>query len=95
MIGRGDGSDAGRRCRWAVKQGYGTGEDLARIEEYGCMASADPEAVSKRAKCRQRDEMGTLGSGNHYLEAQGRFGGFRPLQQRPWWLRRARRAAFA
>jgi tRNA-splicing ligase RtcB len=55
---------------WAVKRGYGYPEDLERIEEGGCMAGADPDAVSDQAKRRQRDEMGTLGSGNHYLEIQ-------------------------
>jgi len=55
---------------WAVKQGYGQREDLERIEEGGCMSGADPDAVSDQAKRRQRDEMGTLGSGNHYLEVQ-------------------------
>jgi tRNA-splicing ligase RtcB (3'-phosphate/5'-hydroxy nucleic acid ligase) len=57
-------------ARWAVQQGYGTEADLARIEEHGCAAGADPAAVSEQAKKRQRDEMGTLGSGNHYLEVQ-------------------------
>ena len=55
---------------WAVAQGYGTPEDLERIEEHGRMAGADPRQVSDAAKRRQRDEMGTLGSGNHYLEVQ-------------------------
>ena len=55
---------------WAVKQGYGTEQDLTRIEERGCMAGASPADVSERAKQRQKDEMGTLGSGNHYLEVQ-------------------------
>jgi tRNA-splicing ligase RtcB len=57
-------------ARWAVERGYGTAADLERIEERGCMAGARPEEVSERAKTRQRDEMGTLGSGNHYLEVQ-------------------------
>ncbi len=57
-------------AHWAVEQGYGTGPDLERIEEQGCMAGADPEQVSEQARRRQRDEMGTLGSGNHYLEVQ-------------------------
>ncbi|MHB9117528.1 MAG: RtcB family protein [Burkholderiales bacterium] len=57
-------------ARWAVKEGYGTEADLAHIEEHGCVAGADPAAVSEQAKKRQRDEMGTLGSGNHYLEVQ-------------------------
>jgi tRNA-splicing ligase RtcB len=57
-------------ARWAVEQGYGTPEDLGRIEEGGCMAGAEPDRVSYRARARQQDEMGTLGSGNHYLEVQ-------------------------
>ena len=57
-------------ARWAVEQGYGRADDLERIEEHGCMAGARPEEVSEHAKQRQRDEMGTLGSGNHYLEVQ-------------------------
>ncbi|WP_407278168.1 RtcB family protein [Aromatoleum evansii] len=57
-------------ARWAVKEGYGSEADLAHIEESGCVAGADPRAVSDMAKKRQRDEMGTLGSGNHYLEVQ-------------------------
>ncbi len=57
-------------AQWAVKQGYGRVDDLQYIEEHGCMAGAVPEEVSEHAKRRQRDEMGTLGSGNHYLEVQ-------------------------
>jgi len=55
---------------WAVAQGYGTPQDLERIEEHGTMRGAQPDAVSDFAKNRQKDEMGTLGSGNHYLEVQ-------------------------
>lgn len=57
-------------AEWAVRQGYGRPEDLERIEERGRMAGAKPDAVSVHAKERQRAEMGTLGSGNHYLEVQ-------------------------
>ncbi len=57
-------------AQWAVENGYGTAADLERIEEHGRMAGALPDAVSDHAKQRQRDEMGTLGSGNHYLEVQ-------------------------
>jgi tRNA-splicing ligase RtcB len=57
-------------ARWAVEQGYGSEADLDRIEEHGCMAGAEPGQVSEQAKRRQRDEIGTLGSGNHYLELQ-------------------------
>ena len=55
---------------WAVSQGYGSEQDLERIEERGCMAGARPSEVSHHARTRQRNEMGTLGSGNHYLEVQ-------------------------
>ncbi len=55
---------------WAVSRGYGDPEDLELIEEHGHMHGAAPEEVSEHAKKRQRDEMGTLGSGNHYLEVQ-------------------------
>jgi len=57
-------------ARWAVNQGYGTEANLSRTEENGRMSGAIPDAVSQFAKHRQRREMGTLGSGNHYLEAQ-------------------------
>jgi len=57
-------------AQWAVAQGYGNEADLQRTEEHGCMLGAQVEYVSDKAKQRQRDEMGTLGSGNHYLEVQ-------------------------
>jgi tRNA-splicing ligase RtcB len=57
-------------AKWAVGRGWGTYEDLERTEEGGQMLHAKPGCVSERAKHRQRDEMGTLGSGNHYLEVQ-------------------------
>jgi tRNA-splicing ligase RtcB len=57
-------------ARWAVERGYGTPEELKHIEEQGCAAGANPQYVSNEAKKRQRDEVGTLGSGNHYLEVQ-------------------------
>ncbi len=56
--------------RWAVSRGYGTDEDLAHIEEDGQMTGAEPRFVSDHAKQRQKDQVGTLGSGNHYLELQ-------------------------
>jgi tRNA-splicing ligase RtcB len=55
---------------WAVQRGYGTEADLDRTEELGVMVGAAPDAVSAKARRRQQDEMGTLGSGNHYLEIQ-------------------------
>ena len=57
-------------AHWAVEHGYGEVEDLAMIEEHGCINGAKPANVSALAKKRQRGEMGTLGSGNHYLEVQ-------------------------
>ena len=57
-------------ARWAVAGGWGEARDLERIEEHGQMAGARPDCVSERAKERQRKEMGTLGSGNHYIEVQ-------------------------
>ena len=59
-----------RGAHWAVERGYGAAEDLDRIESRGAARDAAPEEVSDHAKKRQRDEMGTLGSGNHYLEVQ-------------------------
>lgn len=55
---------------WAVENGWGDASDLERIEEGGWVEGALPGFVSERAKERQRREMGTLGSGNHYLEVQ-------------------------
>ncbi len=55
---------------WAVKAGYGLPEDLERLEEGGAMAGADPSAVSARAKQRGGPQLGTLGSGNHFIEIQ-------------------------
>jgi tRNA-splicing ligase RtcB len=57
-------------AHWAVSRGYGDPVDLARIEENGQMAGAVPRHVSEHAKQRQTNQVGTLGSGNHYLEVQ-------------------------
>lgn len=57
-------------ANWAVARGWGESEDLPRIEEGGRMIGARPDCISDKAKSRQRREMGTLGSGNHYLEVQ-------------------------
>ncbi len=57
-------------ARWAVRRGFGEEEELARVEEGGRVPGADPTKVSDRAKERQLGEVGTLGSGNHYLELQ-------------------------
>jgi tRNA-splicing ligase RtcB len=54
--------------RWAIERGYGNSQDLETTEESGQMAGADPAKVSQEAKRRGIPEMGTLGSGNHFLE---------------------------
>jgi tRNA-splicing ligase RtcB len=55
---------------WCVARGYGWPEDLERIEGGGCLPGADPAHVSDRAVARGLNQLGTLGSGNHYLEIQ-------------------------
>ncbi|TVL94944.1 MAG: RNA-splicing ligase RtcB [Candidatus Kuenenia stuttgartiensis] len=55
-------------AQWAVSHGYGSKEDLEHIEEKGCIFGADPELVSSRAIERGLAQLGTLGSGNHFVE---------------------------
>ena len=55
-------------ARWAIERGYGAENDLEHIEEGGCIEGADPEEVSDRAMERGRDQLGTVGSGNHFVE---------------------------
>jgi tRNA-splicing ligase RtcB len=55
-------------ARWAVRRGFGSDADIDRTEECGRLAMADPSAVSARAIDRGLDQLGTLGSGNHFLE---------------------------
>jgi len=55
-------------ARWTVANGYGTDEDLEHIEGGGCLPGAEPDAVSARAVERGRDQLGTVGSGNHFIE---------------------------
>ncbi len=55
---------------WAVQEGYAKPADVARMEEGGCLEGAQPEAVSQRARTRGRRTLGSLGSGNHFLEVQ-------------------------
>ena len=54
--------------RWAIEHGFGKQEDVDFTEEGGCLAGADPDQVSERAKERGSPQLGTLGSGNHFLE---------------------------
>jgi len=57
-------------AQWVVENGYGEPRDTEFTEERGCLAGADPEQVSDRAAERGRPQLGTLGSGNHFLEVQ-------------------------
>lgn len=54
--------------KWALQHGYARAADLERTEEYGALPAADPDKVSGRAKERGRDQIGTLGAGNHFIE---------------------------
>ena len=56
--------------QWAVKKGYGVKDDYFHTEEQGCLPGANPSAVSHKARARGRDQLGTLGAGNHFLEMQ-------------------------
>ncbi|MFC2017087.1 RtcB family protein [Chloroflexota bacterium] len=55
---------------WMVEKGYGEAKDIVVTEESGCMKGADPEKVSSKAKKRGIPQLGTLGSGNHFLEVE-------------------------
>lgn len=76
-VGRGGRVKAGRDAmrnvlreggRWAVDHGFGSPQDLRHVEEESCMPGADPDLVSDLAMSRGKDQLGTLGSGNHFLE---------------------------
>ncbi len=55
-------------ARWAVEKGFGSAEDLEHIEEQGCIEGGDPDHVSEKAMERGRAQLGTVGSGNHFVE---------------------------
>src|SRR5690348_9268482 len=59
-----------RGASWAIEEGYGFPEDLLVTEEHGCLAGADPDAVTKTAIQRGIKQLGSLGSGNHFCEVQ-------------------------
>jgi tRNA-splicing ligase RtcB len=59
-----------RGSRWALEKGFGKPEDIVVTEESGCMRQADPDKVSPKAKKRGVPQLGTLGSGNHFLEIE-------------------------
>ena len=55
-------------AKWAVEKSFGSAEDLDHIEEHGCIEGGDPDRVSEKAIERGRSQLGTLGSGNHFVE---------------------------
>jgi tRNA-splicing ligase RtcB (3'-phosphate/5'-hydroxy nucleic acid ligase) len=57
-------------AKWCVENGYGWEKDLEKIEDYGTLKNADHKKVSQKARSRGINQLGTLGSGNHYLEVQ-------------------------
>ncbi|AEA46998.1 RtcB family protein [Archaeoglobus veneficus] len=57
-------------AKWAIENGYGWKEDLDNCEEHGALAGGRPEVVSRKARSRGKPQLGTLGSGNHFLEVQ-------------------------
>ena len=59
-----------RGSAWAIEEGYGFAEDLESTEENGCLAGANPDAVSQKALQRGINQLGSLGSGNHFCEIQ-------------------------
>ena len=59
-----------RGVNWAVEHGYGSIHDADVCEENGCIAGANPDCVSDRARKRGAPQLGSLGSGNHFLEVQ-------------------------
>lgn len=56
--------------KWALEKGYATQEDVERTEDYGCITGADSSKISQKAKARGRNQLGTLGAGNHFVEIQ-------------------------
>ena len=74
-------------ARYAVEQGYGVEEDLARCEDGGCLPGADPDMVSSRARKRGLGQLGSLGSGNHFLEVQAVDQVFDEATAEAWGLR--------
>jgi tRNA-splicing ligase RtcB (3'-phosphate/5'-hydroxy nucleic acid ligase) len=57
-------------CKWAQDKGYASNEDLEKMEDNGCLKGADSSKISQKAKARGRKQLGSLGSGNHFIEIQ-------------------------
>ena len=73
--------------RYLVERGIGTPADVEHTESEGCLADADPAAVSEKARLRGRGEVGTVGSGNHFVELQRVDGIFAPAAAEAFGLR--------
>lgn len=69
---------------WSIEEGYGFPADLNHIESYGCIEGADPSAVSHAAKERGREQIGSIGSGNHFVEIGEVQHLFRPELAAEW-----------
>ncbi len=69
---------------WSIKEGYGIESDLDHIESQGCIEGADPEVVSNHAKERGRKQIGSIGSGNHFVEVGEVQHLFRPEIAAQW-----------
>ncbi len=70
-LGRAELEQVARQgARWMSTHGYGSEADIEHCEDGGCYPGADPDTISERAYGRGRDQLGTLGSGNHFLELQ-------------------------
>jgi tRNA-splicing ligase RtcB (3'-phosphate/5'-hydroxy nucleic acid ligase) len=70
LTGKDEARVAEEGAAWAIKQGFGQLDDLERTEDHGALQGADPSTLSERAVKRGLDQLGTLGSGNHFLEVQ-------------------------
>jgi len=55
-------------AKWCLEKGYATKEDIQHIEDNGCLPNANPEDLSQRAKARGKNQLGTLGAGNHFID---------------------------
>jgi tRNA-splicing ligase RtcB len=86
-LGRSDLEDVLRGgARWAVEHGFGAEEDLGAAEDSGALEGGAPEEVSDRAYARGRSTLGSLGSGNHFLEVQEVAEVFDPETATAWGL---------
>jgi tRNA-splicing ligase RtcB len=69
---------------WSIEKGYGFSKDIEHTESYGCIIGADPEAVTRVAKERGRKQLGSIGSGNHFVEIGEVQNIFSPAIAKDW-----------